>query len=85
MIGTIQMLVPRTESGDGRSLARGHMVPSLVLLVTHKWATLELMFEVGGSFVEATEPRALVTARPNVIVIIGVVPLSTTRSGVSVP
>jgi len=52
---------------------------------TNKWATSELMFEVGDLLVEVTEPPALATAKPNVIVIIGVALLSTTRSRVSVP
>jgi len=78
------MLVPRMEGGDGRSLARGHS-PLLARLATNKWVTLEMMSEAGGLFVEATEPQALGTARPNVIVIIAVVPLNTIRRRASVP
>jgi len=76
--------VLRMESGDGPSLARGRS-QCLVQLVTNKWVTLEMMFEVGALFVEATEPPALEIARPSVVEIPGVVPSSTTRSRVNVP
>jgi len=77
--------VLKMESGDGPSLARDHSSQCLVQLVTRKWVTSEMMFEVGALFVEATEPPVLEIAKPSVIEIPGVVHLSTTRRRVSVP
>jgi len=70
------------EGGDGLSLARGHSHLGLAQLVTSKWATSEMMFEVGALFVEATELRAFRTASPSAIVTPDAVLSSTTRVNV---
>jgi len=83
MIGEIHTLVLRMAGGDGPSLAGGHS-PCLVQLVTNKWATSEMMFGVGGLFVEETELLALGIVRPSAIAIPVAVLSSTTRSQVNV-